>query len=554
MPQWTPCTPEAPCQVCGRDRWCSRNGSALRCTKLDFHPTYGQGVRRMDKTGGEWWLFRTQDDDRREWNIPEPTVEQTHAEKLADADTLHKVYSALLGVLSLSQPHQAALLRRGLPPEQVAHFDDLLQYRSLELTGRAEAVAKLIEAGHEPLLPHVPGFIQKANKAGRRYWTLAGSPGMLIPVRDVEARILALKIRRDDAGSGKYQWLTSRKKRDDAVCGVSPGAPVHIPHFTGERSVIRCTEGPLKADIATMLTGTLTIAVPGVDSWNRVPAVAGQLGAKRVLVAMDADAGSNPAVARAIEGLALELPQRGFEVEVERWDEADGKGIDDLLLAGKVPEALSGQAVCEWIGELAETAGKASAAQIGDRVAVQVVADEWRTVEATIEALASDESLFQRTGQLVKLIRLPADELDHGVKRTRRTPKLIGCRAHFIRERITKQCFLFKSVESEHGTIEKQASPPEWLYRGIADRGHWDHIRPITGFTEVPILRADGSVLCTHGCDERSQVVYLCDGDPPDVPDAPTREQAITSRDALLDLSLAPRLTINRAPSYSLFR
>jgi hypothetical protein len=32
----------------------------------------------------------------------------------------------------------------------------------------------------------------------------------------------------------------------------------------------------------------------------------------------------------------------GLAVELERWDAADGKGIDDLLAAGKVPELLRG--------------------------------------------------------------------------------------------------------------------------------------------------------------------------------------------------------------------
>ena len=76
-------------------------------------------------------------------------------------------------------------------------------YRSHQLKGRAETVAKLIEAGHERHLPHVPGFVQQTNKNGKRYWTLAGSPGMLIPVRDVEGRIVGIKIRKDDVGKGE---------------------------------------------------------------------------------------------------------------------------------------------------------------------------------------------------------------------------------------------------------------------------------------------------------------------------------------------------------------
>ena len=119
MSDWTPATSSAPCEICGRDSYCSRNDSAIRCTKLDSHPTYGQGIRHTDKSGADWWLFQTGDGTRHEWTLPEPTVEQTHDETLADADVLNTVYSALLNALSLSMSHQAALMRRGLTPAQV---------------------------------------------------------------------------------------------------------------------------------------------------------------------------------------------------------------------------------------------------------------------------------------------------------------------------------------------------------------------------------------------------------------------------------------------------
>ena len=58
------------------------------------------------------------------------------------------------------------------------------------------------------------------------------------------------------------------------------------------------------------------------------------LGAKTVLVAYDADARTNPAVAGALARLVRDLAGHGFAVELEIWNVADGKGIDDLLHAG----------------------------------------------------------------------------------------------------------------------------------------------------------------------------------------------------------------------------
>jgi hypothetical protein len=94
----------------------------------------------------------------------------------------------------LSIAHEQELLRRGLSLEQIAELRDDLQYRSLERGGRARAVAKLIEAGLEEHLPSVPGFVIKELEDARPYWTLAGPPGLVIPVHDDKGRIVAIQI------------------------------------------------------------------------------------------------------------------------------------------------------------------------------------------------------------------------------------------------------------------------------------------------------------------------------------------------------------------------
>ena len=527
MSDWTPATTATPCEICGRDRYCSRNGSVLRCTKLDAHPTYGQGMRHTDKSGADWWLYRTGDDDHQgKWSLPEPTVEQTHDETLADADILHTAYSALLSGLSLSVGHQSALTRRGLTPEQVGRLRDVHQYRSHGLTGRAEAVAKLIEAGHERHLPHVPGFVVKTNKNGRRYWTLAGSPGMLIPIRDVDGRIGGLKIRKDDASKGgKYAWLTSRKNRDGKVCGVSPGAPVHVPMHDRDRQSIRVTEGPLKADIATMLTGVLTLAIPGVGSWKRVGGVAESIGAKRITIAMDADAVRNVAVARAVEGLTINLPQHGFDVAVERWAEADGKGIDDLLLAGKSPDVVSGAAMHQWAGKIVEGA---SAGNAGDRVEVLVSADEHVTNRDAVIGLATAEDIYQRAGRLVHIV---TDGTSGDITRDG-TPQVRALPIAGLRERLAETCFFH--VETDDGRSQK--APPRWCVEAIHSRGSWPGVRLLEGVTTSPTLRSDGSIVDEPGYDVATRLLYVPDGEPPIVPTSPTRDDAIQAADELLDV------------------
>src|SRR5262249_31376345 len=83
--------------------------------------------------------------------------------------------------------------------------------------------------------------------------------------RDPAGPIIALKVRRDGDGDGRrYFYLSSATHG-----GPGPGAPVHVPlGVQATRDVWRLTEGELKADVATLLSGTPTISVPGATCWR----------------------------------------------------------------------------------------------------------------------------------------------------------------------------------------------------------------------------------------------------------------------------------------------
>src|SRR5581483_6329712 len=130
--------------------------------------------------------------------------------------------------------------------------------------------------------------------------------------------------------------------------GPGPGSPIHVPPFDGDKTTIRVTEGALKANIATALSGTLTIGLPGISAINRAGKVLRYLGAQMVLLAFDADARQKPNVASAVKNLAQALRAEGFTVELEIWDLAAAKGIDDLLHNDQTPQVLTGDdAFCE---------------------------------------------------------------------------------------------------------------------------------------------------------------------------------------------------------------
>jgi len=256
-----------------------------------------------------------------------------------DPATLDCAYRDLLPQLELSQDHRKDLQRRGMSDADI----DVGGYRSLPDDTRMVA-AGLLKAGHKG----IPGILS----------TRINAPaGLLIPVRDPTARIIALRIRPDAPGDGgKYRWLSSVTRRTPDA--PSPGSPAHVPHgIGGPCSLVRITEGELKADVAYRLSEVPTVSFPGVGSWRAVLPILAALQAQTVRVAFDADAPDNKHVARSLRDCVDELRRDGYAVELERWPIDQGKGIDDLLAAGGKPEILTGDAATSTAQEIAVAAG-----------------------------------------------------------------------------------------------------------------------------------------------------------------------------------------------------
>lgn len=305
-------------------------------------------MHRVDKAGGDYWLYRLDGAGPASVEALPEMPAQAGAER-ADDGTLHRTYNDLLSLLTLSPGHRENLRRRGLSDAEI----EARQYRTLPASGRAELAKRLAER-YGDLLLKVPGFYVKED-GGRRWWTLAGAAGILIPVRDLAGQIVGLKVRADDPGDGpRYTWLSSARHG-----GPGPGNRVHCPLFSGQTALVRVTEGELKADIATALSGILTLSVPGVSSWRQVLPILRQCGAKTVRLAFDADARKNRNVARALKLTAQALAREGYAVEMETWDASAGKGIDDLLAAGGRPQVLAGEAALAAVAGTVEAARKA---------------------------------------------------------------------------------------------------------------------------------------------------------------------------------------------------
>jgi hypothetical protein len=251
----------------------------------------------------------------------------------AALDRRDRIYRRLLAASTLDPRHKANLVGRGCSQAEVESWG----CRTLMLQGRAK-LARRCHNGHSNDLAGVPGFWVASGERGS-YWTLSGSPGLLIPVVAPDKRVRALRIRPDEQGEGgKYRWFSSAGKAG----GTGSGAHCHVarpkPADVTDPAVW-VTEGELKANIAAARLGAAVVSIPGVSSWPlALPDILELLpGGGRVVVAMDADWRGKPSVHKTAWCLSRACAALGYAVEVALWP-ATHKGLDDLLVAGLSPQ------------------------------------------------------------------------------------------------------------------------------------------------------------------------------------------------------------------------
>jgi hypothetical protein len=233
------------------------------------------------------------------------TASGVEADNGPDGELVNKVYALLLDTLSLRDRDRDGLHRRGLDDGEI----DRRGYRTLRNVDRGGAARKVVDQlGDDTFL--VPGIVP-----GRHGPTIDGTAtGLLIPVRGLAAQIQALKVRRV-FGDPKYLYISTNG-------GPGPGAPPHIPlGISTPARTVRVTEGELKADVATVLSDTPTIGVPGVTQWRSALPVLSDLGAETVILSYDApDVHSKVPVFEQARDFWQALERQGLQVELEDWD------------------------------------------------------------------------------------------------------------------------------------------------------------------------------------------------------------------------------------------
>lgn len=349
---WKECNKRHPCDICGNARWCSytTDGGMRKCRRLL------EGVVTRSDMLGDYSLYPAEGSTPTQYVREEPP-EPPCASKAEISHLLHR----MLSVLKLSDSHRENLRSRGLSDEWI----DVAGYRSYRSSEYKDILRELWPEYGWNLL-HYPGFY----KTSESKIAMSCMDGILIPVRDSEGEIQALRIRLDEPMDGtKYIWMSSASRG-----GPSSKSPCHVALGSMKDGLVRVTEGELKADVATLHTDTLTVAVPGATNVGRLIETIAPLGARRVLLAWDADKREDRIlngkhvnhVARGLQMAAIHLSQAGYEIGIEDWDLRYGKGIDDVLASGNENKILRNEGAQAWVflAELLRSVGQEPAPEV----------------------------------------------------------------------------------------------------------------------------------------------------------------------------------------------
>lgn len=256
------------------------------------------------------------------------------------------VYASLLYIGTLSRTDRRDLARRGLTDSEIARFG----YKSVPQIGLSVAAEHAYRMAGIDIMTDGSGMIRRQSDIpgfwyyGDRIMLTKRRPGYYVPVRNICGLISGMQIRNHepkdppaDSGFHKYSWLSSSEK--PTGCSVSGIEQIHHTFRIAGSSdstpeTVFLTEGALKADIASALSGSPYIALTGINNISQLPEELEFLkehGTKRIMIAVDMDYRTKPEVASALKSITEMIGASGLAGTRMEWD-GRFKGIDDWLL------------------------------------------------------------------------------------------------------------------------------------------------------------------------------------------------------------------------------
>jgi hypothetical protein len=200
-------------------------------------------------------------------------------------------------------------------------------------------------------------------------------------------------------------------------------------------------------------------------------------------------------------------------------------GVADLFASSSHPNAPGAAAVPP------PDEPRPRAPAVAELPQIIITTDQAATVDAAQDALLKRGGVYVRARTLVTVVRDRGDT--DWLRRPTGTPVVQPVRRERLREMCGAAAAWAKWRQRGDNLEIERSMVPSWVPATLMERGEW-RFPVLDGISDVPVMRADGTIHDTPGYDERSRVIYdPCGVTFPRIPDQPTRGDA---EDALGDL------------------
>lgn len=294
------------------------------------------------------------------------------------------------------------------------------------------------------------------------------------------------------------------------------GKPVGLFHAFSERPkdseplliVEGCKDAP-----ALHSLGHQVVGLPGCNGLSQRLIKDGLFDGLDIILVPDRDAaGINSFRKHASNLIEVAKRVRICHLPIEMKDKGGADVRDVLKLENG--EAKLRQALAE-----AEEFTAEDAESLPVKPEILVSLDEQYTNDEVILALADRGDLYSHNEQL--------STVDAG--------KIYHLPAVTLRELISTTVSLYSIKETDEGDVKVYQRIPRWCYEQIHARHSWVGIPEITGVTNCPVMRPDGSILDENGFDPQTGLFAVLPDDQPKVAENLTQEDAKEAADELLE-------------------
>lgn len=152
--------------------------------------------------------------------------------------------------------------------------------------------------------------------------------------------------------------------------------------------------------------------------------------------------------------------------------------------------------------------------------------------EKLLVARANDLRIYQRAGEVVRIIELDREQRSAGLRRDVGTIQLAPVGAVALTETFDRLATWERTRDTPDGQQTRRVDCPARIAAAYLSRvGEW-RLPLLAGVIAAPIMRSDGTVLDRAGYDP-STGLYLTGSGWPTIPASPTREDAVAALEAL---------------------